>query len=472
MNIYCHECNAEKPSVEGSEDPQCSACGGYFVEELNQDLDNFIHPTSSSSSTLSNSNSNTSSTNSTSNNSIFNIFNNTIFQDLVPELRDRINSSNSSNTTPQVFVSAIRLDRNDNSSEENTRNLDSNTSTSARSTSNESSRYSSSRPRTSSSSSSNSFEANPPNYDDEELDNNFRFLQRNLQGRSATNDTSTNNIDSQEESESTSDAREGDNFQNRLTNLFDSLIPLIPTTRNSEEGDRSSGSNSGSSTTNAAQAATSAAAGLIGLALAGATGSSGRIRPIFSAGIGLSGGSNRGSNRGVLGFASLGSNGNRIEIGDASLLSFLDSFTGFGAGYDEFNNLEDIMHQILMMDGTNPHTGIPPASSEQLEKIEKIKLDKDTLKNYFLTHSIINGRSINNINKASSESNNSSESSGSSEEYTLEDLGECSITQEGFNYGDILVTLPCGHCFHNDAIEHWLGMHATCPVCRLPLPSK
>lgn len=40
----------------------------------------------------------------------------------------------------------------------------------------------------------------------------------------------------------------------------------------------------------------------------------------------------------------------------------------------------------------------------------------------------------------------------------------CSICQEGVERGTRL--RACGHCFHSDCINEWLGMNTRCPVCR------
>ena len=49
----------------------------------------------------------------------------------------------------------------------------------------------------------------------------------------------------------------------------------------------------------------------------------------------------------------------------------------------------------------------------------------------------------------------------------------CAITQDEFNDEDIVIQLPCSHCFNNDAILHWLTEESCeCPVCRYKLESK
>lgn len=47
--------------------------------------------------------------------------------------------------------------------------------------------------------------------------------------------------------------------------------------------------------------------------------------------------------------------------------------------------------------------------------------------------------------------------------------GECCITQESFEIGDVMVPLSCGHNYKQESIVHWLQMHNTCPVCRIQL---
>jgi hypothetical protein len=49
----------------------------------------------------------------------------------------------------------------------------------------------------------------------------------------------------------------------------------------------------------------------------------------------------------------------------------------------------------------------------------------------------------------------------------------CAITQDEFNDEDMVIQLPCSHCFNNDAILYWLTEESCeCPVCRYKLESK
>ena len=48
---------------------------------------------------------------------------------------------------------------------------------------------------------------------------------------------------------------------------------------------------------------------------------------------------------------------------------------------------------------------------------------------------------------------------------------ECSVCLEALSRGDTVVTLPCGHYFHEPCVvAGWLSRRSTCPLCRAPLP--
>jgi hypothetical protein len=45
--------------------------------------------------------------------------------------------------------------------------------------------------------------------------------------------------------------------------------------------------------------------------------------------------------------------------------------------------------------------------------------------------------------------------------------GDCAICLDAFDTGK---EMPCGHRFHGECLERWLGVHGSCPVCRSELP--
>lgn len=97
---------------------------------------------------------------------------------------------------------------------------------------------------------------------------------------------------------------------------------------------------------------------------------------------------------------------------------------------DTLNNaqFEQFLHHILMNE--NSHQGAPPASQEMLEN-----LVRHTVKS----------------------------------EDDIKLFGECCISQESFEPGEIVVSLPCGHNYKEDPIIQWLKLHSTCPVCRIEM---
>lgn len=48
--------------------------------------------------------------------------------------------------------------------------------------------------------------------------------------------------------------------------------------------------------------------------------------------------------------------------------------------------------------------------------------------------------------------------------------GSCAICLEEWSKGDVAAEMPCKHKFHSKCVEEWLGMHATCPMCRYEMP--
>ncbi|GJN10925.1 hypothetical protein PR202_ga29073 [Eleusine coracana subsp. coracana] len=57
---------------------------------------------------------------------------------------------------------------------------------------------------------------------------------------------------------------------------------------------------------------------------------------------------------------------------------------------------------------------------------------------------------------------------GRGEEEEGGSLGECAICLDGVE--GAAKEMPCGHRFHGDCLERWLGVHGNCPVCRHELP--
>lgn len=90
------------------------------------------------------------------------------------------------------------------------------------------------------------------------------------------------------------------------------------------------------------------------------------------------------------------------------------------------DSFESILHHILMNETS--HAGVPPAEQALLDELDRQTVDPDNL-----------------------------------------DMlrGECSISQDMFAVGDVVVSLPCGHRYKEEPIVQWLRMHNTCPVCRL-----
>lgn len=115
---------------------------------------------------------------------------------------------------------------------------------------------------------------------------------------------------------------------------------------------------------------------------------------------------------------------------DASVRGILGLLGAF-AGREENSGLDQLLHHILMNE--NSYAGAPPASEECINNLDRQTMQSDT------------------------------EAAG---------LGECSITQEAYVTGDVVVTLPCEHNFKEEAIVHWLKMHNTCPVCRVEVERR
>ncbi|KAJ0400250.1 hypothetical protein ATCC90586_009303 [Pythium insidiosum] len=45
----------------------------------------------------------------------------------------------------------------------------------------------------------------------------------------------------------------------------------------------------------------------------------------------------------------------------------------------------------------------------------------------------------------------------------------CIICQESYNAGEVALTLPCAHVFHEDCVSGWIRENNSCPLCKLPI---
>ncbi|KAK9129469.1 hypothetical protein Sjap_009956 [Stephania japonica] len=52
-----------------------------------------------------------------------------------------------------------------------------------------------------------------------------------------------------------------------------------------------------------------------------------------------------------------------------------------------------------------------------------------------------------------------------------EEVVMCAICKEGLGVGCVVKEMPCGHGYHEECIEQWLGSRNSCPVCRFELPT-
>ena len=107
---------------------------------------------------------------------------------------------------------------------------------------------------------------------------------------------------------------------------------------------------------------------------------------------------------------------------------FSGNFMASVAGNNGGRTFEDLLHHIFMNE--NSHAGEPPATEKILQSLKRTLVTNET---------------------------------------NLFELGECSISQESFEIGDIAISLPCNHCYKEEPIVQWLKMHNTCPVCRISL---
>jgi E3 ubiquitin-protein ligase RNF115/126 len=115
--------------------------------------------------------------------------------------------------------------------------------------------------------------------------------------------------------------------------------------------------------------------------------------------------------------------------GIRSIFDALSSLMSF----NEEAHMENIIN-FLMANDPNKY-GNPPASKDEVEKLEKIKVDTSNL---------------NILCKNAGENS-------------------CSICQDDYEIDNNLIKLPCNHYFHDDCIMPWLKERNSCPTCRFEL---
>lgn len=94
-----------------------------------------------------------------------------------------------------------------------------------------------------------------------------------------------------------------------------------------------------------------------------------------------------------------------------------------GNSYDG-RSFQDLLHHLMMTETSHGHTPAPQGTIDSLERIHVAS---------------------------------SSEAQG---------LGQCGITLENFEEGEIVVRLSCTHCYKEESILEWLKQQDTCPICR------
>ena len=80
------------------------------------------------------------------------------------------------------------------------------------------------------------------------------------------------------------------------------------------------------------------------------------------------------------------------------------------------------------------HSGNPPASKKEVEKLKRVKISDKILKDFGFENS-------------------------------------CPVCKEEFNIGEECILMPCQHHFHNECLMPWLKERNSCPICRFELPT-
>lgn len=110
----------------------------------------------------------------------------------------------------------------------------------------------------------------------------------------------------------------------------------------------------------------------------------------------------------------------------ANMLSMLNNGVHGDAVYSQAG-LDQVISSL--MEGNNqPPSGPPPASDQGLANLPRRTIDEDLR----------------------SDDGNT----------------DCTICIDGLKVGEVIVSLPCKHSFHEECVVLWLKQHNTCPVCR------
>jgi len=167
--------------------------------------------------------------------------------------------------------------------------------------------------------------------------------------------------------------------------------------------------------------------------LLGGASSSLLLNTLLFSGSGLSG--LRGGNVIIRSSSNTG-NGNTTG-GLSDILSTMGMLGGSGLsglGSSNDDGFESILN-YLMANDPNKH-GNPPASKDEVEKLEKILITKEDI-----------------------------------DEMKKKNICECSVCKDEFELNQELKKLPCSHLFHVDCLIPWLKQRNSCPTCRFELPT-
>ena len=142
--------------------------------------------------------------------------------------------------------------------------------------------------------------------------------------------------------------------------------------------------------------------------------------------------STRGFNN-ILNGSSNNNNGNSRSSSFREASRMLDILSSL-LTFNEDSHMENIIN-YLMANDPNKY-GNPPASKEEVEKLEKIIINCEDIRKE--------------INSVCGE-------------------GGCSVCKDDYEMDQTVIKLPCCHMFHDDCIMPWLKERNSCPTCRFEL---